>query len=62
MAAQLAEDTTLDVRRRRGALGELRVVVDGTDVVDNNPLWYPTPSSVTERVREYLKKSGQQQG
>jgi hypothetical protein len=60
VAAQLAEDKTLDVRRERGALGELRVVVDGTDVVDTNPLWYPAPSSVTERVRAYLEKSGQQ--
>jgi hypothetical protein len=29
-------------------------VVDGTDVVDNNPLWYPTPASVVARVRAYL--------
>ena len=57
MAAQLAADTTLEVRRQRGGLGELRVVVDGTDVVDSNRLWYPTPSSVVERVRAYLHGS-----
>jgi hypothetical protein len=28
--------------------------VDGTDVVDSNRLWYPTPASVVERVRGYL--------
>ena len=42
----------------KGHLGELRVVVDGTDVVDNNPLWYPTPGSVVRRVRQYLDSPG----
>jgi hypothetical protein len=55
VAAQLATDRTLDVRRQRGGLGELRVVVDGTDVVDTKRLWYPTPSSVTARVRAFLE-------
>jgi len=54
VAAQLSADTNLTVRRHRGHLGELRVAVDGTDVVDNNPLWYPTPASVVERVRAHL--------
>ena len=57
MAAQLATDSTLAVRRHRGGLGELRVVVDGTDVVDQNRFLYPTPASVTERVRAYLRGS-----
>lgn len=54
VAAQLARDGALEVRRQKGGLGELRVVVDGTDVVDSNRLWYPTPASVLERVRAYL--------
>ena len=54
MAAQLGADESLDVRRHRGGLGELRVAVDGTDVVDTSRLWYPTPASVTARVRAYL--------
>lgn len=57
MAAQLASDATLEVRRQKGGLGELRVAVDGTDVVDANRLWYPTPSSVVERVRAALRAS-----
>jgi hypothetical protein len=57
VAAQLSADKTLDVRRLRGHLGELRVVVDGVDVVDGNPLWYPTPSSVVTRVRRHLEQS-----
>jgi len=54
VAAQLAADPALDVHRRKGGLGELRVVVDGARVVDTNRLWYPTPSSVVERVRAHL--------
>jgi hypothetical protein len=57
VAAQLAADKSLEVRRQKGHLGELRVVVDGTNVVDNNPLWYPTPGSVVARVRQYLEQS-----
>ena len=56
MAAQLTTDATLDVHRLRGGLGELRVAVDGTDTVDANRLWYPTPTSVTARVRAYLEE------
>jgi len=40
-----------------GGLGELRVPVDGTDVVDTSRLWYPTPSAVVERVQAYLRDS-----
>ena len=46
VAAELASDSTLEVHRQTGGLGELRVQVDGTDVVDTNRLWYPTPASV----------------
>jgi hypothetical protein len=54
VAAQLAEDGSLEVHRHKGGLGELRVVVDGTDVVDTNRFLYPTPTSVVGRVRAYL--------
>jgi hypothetical protein len=56
VAAQLATDASLDVTRHRGGLGELRVVVDGIDVVDSSRLWYPTPTSVVERVRGWLRR------
>jgi hypothetical protein len=54
VAATLAEDGTLAVQRHKGGLGELRVDVDGATVVDTNRLWYPTPTSVVEKVREFL--------
>jgi hypothetical protein len=59
VAAQLAGDPALQVVRRKGRLGELRVSVDGTDVVQTNMLWYPTPASVVARVRAHLH-SGEQ--
>lgn len=54
MAAQLGTDKSLDVKREKGSLGELRVLVDDVEVVDYNPLRYPSPSTVTARVREHL--------
>ena len=57
MAAQLATDPTLAVHRQKGALGELRVVVDGRDVVDTPALLYPSPRSVVQKVRAYLASS-----
>jgi hypothetical protein len=57
VAAQLTGDPTLDVHRQRGGFGELRVAVDGKDVVDTPVLLYPTPTSVVARVRAYLASS-----
>jgi hypothetical protein len=56
VAAQLTEDPALEVHRRKGKLGELRVAVDGTDVVDT--LLYPLPGTVVARVRSYLAAAG----
>ena len=56
VAAELTADPTLDVHRQTGRLGELRVQVDGADVVDTNRLWYPTPASVVSRVNAYLAR------
>ena len=57
VAAQLRADANLSVQRQKGGLGELRVTVDGADVVDTNRMWYPTPTSVVDRVRAYLRES-----
>ena len=54
VAAELSADPSLDVHRHTGGLGELRVQVDGADVVDTHRLWYPTPASVLDRVKVYL--------
>jgi hypothetical protein len=57
VAAQLSEDNQLDVHRQRGGLGELRVVIDGHDVVDSNRFFYPTPTAVVRKVQAYLATS-----
>ena len=54
VAAQLSNDPDLKVERKSGGFGELRVSVDGTDVVDTNMLAYPSPTSVVTKVRDYL--------
>lgn len=54
MAARLSEDATLHVERIKGALGELRVVVDDVDVVETSLISYPAPTSVVDKVRAYL--------
>ncbi|MEO8576375.1 MAG: hypothetical protein ABI556_06740 [Gemmatimonadales bacterium] len=54
MAADLAADKSLDVTRVKGDLLELRVLVDGAEVVNVNPMLYPSPSSVAAKVRAHL--------
>lgn len=40
----------------RGGLGELRVSVDGQDLVTTNRLLYPRPGRLVEKVRARLKE------
>jgi hypothetical protein len=54
VAAQLSKNSELNVSRHRGSLGELRVVVDGEDVVDSGAMAYPSPGSVVAKVEQYL--------
>lgn len=55
VAARLAKNPRLDVKKQKGSLGELRVTVDGKDVVDT--LWYPTPTSIIAKVNAYIGAS-----
>jgi hypothetical protein len=58
VAARLSKNTQLHVQRKKGSLGELRVSVDGVDVVDSSVFAYPTPSSVIKRVESHLAGEG----
>ena len=42
----------------KGGLLELSVEVDGKKVVETNRLWYPRPSSLAKRTREFLTQNG----
>jgi hypothetical protein len=56
VAAELRRDQEVQVETVRSGLGELRVSVDGKDVVTTNRLLYTRPSRVVERVRAHLKE------
>jgi hypothetical protein len=40
----------------KGGLLELSVEIDGQKVIETNRLWYPLPSSLVRRAREFLLK------
>jgi hypothetical protein len=56
VAAALRRDPGLQVETVRGGLGELRVSVDGQDLVTTNRLLYPRPGRLVEKVRARLKE------
>ena len=42
----------------KGGLLELSVEVEGEKILETNKLWYPLPSSLARKTREFLNKSG----
>lgn len=58
MAEQLRKENDVEVEVVKGGLLELSVAVDGKKVLDTNRLWYPLPSSLAKRTREFLSKDG----
>jgi hypothetical protein len=53
----LRKENDVEVEVVKGGLLELSVEVDGKKVVDTNKLWYPLPSSLAKRTREFLTKT-----
>ena len=49
VAAQLSNESDVEVETARGGLGEFSVAIDGQKIVDTNPFWYPTPSIVVAK-------------
>ena len=54
----MRKENDVEVEVVKGGLLELSVAVDGKKVVDTNRLWYPLPSSLSKRTREFLTKNG----
>jgi hypothetical protein len=54
VAEQLRQENDVEVEVVKGGLLELSVAVDGKKVIDTNKLWYPLPSSLAKRTREFL--------
>ena len=53
----MRKENDVEVEVVKGGLLELSVEVDGKKVVETNRLWYPLPSSLAKRTREFLTKS-----
>ena len=54
MAEQLRKEKDLEVEVVKGGLLELSVEIDDEKVVETNRLWYPLPSSLVKKTREFL--------
>ena len=57
VAADLRQQADLTVETIRGGLGELSVDLDGVRIFNSSRLWYPTPGSVVQKVREALNEA-----
>jgi hypothetical protein len=56
VAEELRKEGDVEVEVVKGGLLELSVDVDGEKVVETSRLWYPLPSSVVRKAREFLGK------
>ena len=56
MAEELRKEKDVEVEVVKGGLLELSVGIDGKKVIDTNRLWYPRPSGLAKRTREFLNK------
>ena len=52
----MRKENEVEVELVKGGLLELSVDVDGEKVVETNRLWYPLPSTLAKRTREFLTK------
>ena len=53
----MTKENDVEVEVVKGGLLELSVEVDGEKVVETNRLWYPLPSSLATRTREFLTQT-----
>ncbi|MGI8918911.1 MAG: hypothetical protein ACR2H6_09945 [Pyrinomonadaceae bacterium] len=56
VAADLEHLPDVEVQTKKGGLGELSVDLDGKRAFTGSRIWYPTPTSVVEKVRAVLPK------
>jgi hypothetical protein len=59
VAEQLRRENDVEVEVVKGGLLELSVDIDGEKVIETNRLWYPLPSGLVRRTREFLNKETQ---
>jgi hypothetical protein len=56
VAAQVKQETGVNVETIKGGLGEFSVHIDGRKVVDTNRLWYPTPGKIVMQIVALLEE------
>jgi len=54
VAEQLRKENDLEVEVVKGGLLELSLEIDGEKIIETNRLWYPLPSRLVKRTREFL--------
>jgi len=54
VAEQLSEENDLEVEVVKGGFLELSVEIDDEKVIETNRLWYPLPSRLVKKTREFL--------
>ena len=54
VAAELKNDSDVQVTIVKGGIGELSVTIDSQKVIDTNRLWYPRPSKIVNDIRTLL--------
>jgi hypothetical protein len=55
----LKQANDVEVEIVKGGLLELSVGIDGEKLIEINRLWYPRPSSLVKKTREFLDKGPQ---
>jgi len=50
----LRREDDVEVEVVKGGLLELSVELDGEKVLETNKLWYPRPSTLVKRTREFF--------
>ena len=59
MAEQLRKENDLEVEVVKGGLLELSLEIDGEKIIETNRLWYPLPSRLVKKTREFLDGKSQ---
>ena len=54
VAAQLNQESKVDVETVKGGLGEFSVYIDEQKVIDTNRFWYPTTNKIVKKVQALL--------
>ena len=55
----MRKENDLEVEVVKGGLLELSLEIDGEKIIETNRLWYPLPSTLVKKTREFLDSNQQ---